>query len=471
MTDPSFQDSSNFHNLGLEYNLLSTLLWSNNAYYEVCDILSPHHFFYRDTQDIYREIEKRISAGEQVTSALMIDFFKNHKNFQKKEKEDFGLQILQDIESYGMRTFKGVYDYAQQIKKHYQRRVLRQNLEERTADCDHPVSSLSVEEIIQSLDSKNLELLTEGQNNESMSLSQALTESLKKAEMAYKGDQSLFLKTGIKSVDEIIVGLFPQKIFVVAGRPAMGKTSFVTKIALNVAKQNKVIAFFQLEMTPEEMASRIMANAVNLTYHDYVRGNFNQVKSDEINRVKPELAKLNIEIITRHNMTVERMRVECKKLKNRHGSLDLVILDNIGLMEVEDQRHNANIYSRVTQVSRKLKMFATEMNVPLIVLSQLNRESEKRSDNRPNLSDLRDSGAIEQDADIVGFLYREEYFLKRNMPDLSDIGAFEEWKKKMWEAEGKSELIIAKSRNGNTGTALLNFEGKQMEFLNRRYGE
>jgi len=327
---------------------------------------------------------------------------------------------------------------------------------------------------IESAEKKLYDLATNGQfGQNAVTFESALTAAIHSAEVAYKRDSHVVgVTTGFTKMDEWLGGMHPSDLVIIAGRPSMGKTVLGTNIAFNAAKtyllkQNEgaPAAFFSLEMSAEQLATRILSSESGVSSDKIRRG---EIKSDDFPRfieVSREIGKVGLFIDDTPALTVTALRNRARRLKRQHN-IGIIVIDYLQLLEGDGNSRNGDSrVQEISQISRSLKALAKELHVPVIAMSQLSRAVEQRDDKRPQLSDLRESGSIEQDADVVMFIYREEYYVARKRPS-EGTEKFLEWQKHMSEVQNKAEIIIAKQRHGPVGTLNLFFDGRTTRFGN-----
>lgn len=309
--------------------------------------------------------------------------------------------------------------------------------------------------------------------------STALKTAIDMASAAYMRDGGLSgIATGLRDLDKRMGGLQQSDLIVLAGRPGMGKTSLVTNIAFNIAdayqpeqqadgsfkaKNGGVIGFFSLEMSAEQLATRIISEQAEVPSSKIRRGDLTEADFDKLVNCTQTLQRIPLFIDSTGGISIAQLAARARRLKRQRG-LDVIIIDYIQLMQGSSAKASQNRVQEVTEITTGLKALAKELNVPIIALSQLSRQVENRDDKRPQLSDLRESGSIEQDADVVMFVYREEYYLKNQEPKLG-TEEYIKWEGAMNEVRGKAEVIIAKQRHGPTGTVSLGFEGQFTRFF------
>jgi replicative DNA helicase len=319
----------------------------------------------------------------------------------------------------------------------------------------------------------------------------ALTEAMTAAEAAYGREGKLTgVATGLGQLDQLLGGLHRSDLLILAGRPSMGKTALATNIAFNAAKAYReeiveghpkavdgaVVGFFSLEMSAEQLATRMLSEQAELSSEKIRKGEMNSTEFDRVLNVSHELEHLNFFIDDTPALSIAALRTRARRLKRTHG-LGLIIVDYLQLLNPSGKSRQENRVQEVSEITRGLKTLAKELDVPVVALSQLSRAVEQREDKRPQLADLRESGSIEQDADVVMFVYREEYYLTRTEParraeesDQKFNERHDAWKQRCEETYGKAEVIVAKPRHGPTGIVRLSFEGQFTKFGNLDVG-
>src|SRR2546421_7891872 len=308
--------------------------------------------------------------------------------------------------------------------------------------------------------------------------SQALTTAVDMAAKAFQRDGSLSgIATGLRDLDTKMGGLQASDLIIVAGRPGMGKTALATNIAYNIAKAHRaevqadgtmksvnggIVGFFSCEMSAEQLATRILAEQTSIASSSIRRGGITEADFEKIRDYSIELQSLPLYVDETGGLSISQLTARARRLKRQKG-LDVIVIDYIQLLQGSGKRGNDNRVQEVTEITTNLKALAKELNIPVIALSQLSRQVENRDDKHPQLSDLRESGSIEQDADVVLFVYREEYYLAMKEPR-PGTPEHEKWRLDMDLAYGKAEVIIGKQRHGPTGTVELQFEGQFTRF-------
>jgi replicative DNA helicase len=286
------------------------------------------------------------------------------------------------------------------------------------------------------------------------------------------------ISTGLIDMDKKLGGLHPSDLLILAGRPSMGKTSLATNIAFNVAKAYKkgkkhdgsegaveggVVGFYSLEMSADQLAARILSEASQVPSEQIRRGDMTETEFRRFVDAAKSLEACPLFIDDTPALPISQLAARARRLKRTHG-LDVLIIDYLQL--VRGTGRSENRVNEISEITMGMKAIAKELQIPVIALSQLSRQVENREDKRPQLSDLRESGSIEQDADVVMFVYREEYYKEREKPGDHDLEAMARWQEEMERLHGRAEVVIGKQRHGPIGTVDLSFEGKFTRFGN-----
>jgi replicative DNA helicase len=309
--------------------------------------------------------------------------------------------------------------------------------------------------------------------------SHALTESIRLAELAHKREGKIAgVPSGLIDLDRLLGGLHNSDLLILAGRPSMGKTALATNIAFHAATRSLddstqprlPVGFFSLEMSSEQLATRILAEQANLSSQKIRQGELSHTDFDQLVVASQRLERTPLYIDDTPAITVSNLRTRARRLKRQQG-LALIVVDYLQLMRPGGTSRSENRVQEVSEITRGLKAVAKELNVPVLALSQLSRAPEMREDKRPQLSDLRESGSIEQDADVVMFVFREQYYLERAEPARRPEEAedkfndrHDRWKERCEQVYGTAEVIVAKQRHGPTGTVRLSFDGQTTKF-------
>jgi len=301
------------------------------------------------------------------------------------------------------------------------------------------------------------------------------------ANAAYQREGHLSgLSTGLTDLDAKLGGLQNSDLIILAGRPSMGKTALATNIAYNIAKAYRteeqpdgsakvvdggVVGFFSLEMSAEQLATRILSEQAEISSEKIRRGMITEDEFRRLVRVSQEMSQIPLYIDQTGGISIAQLAARARKLKRQRG-LGLLVVDYLQLLTGSSRRSAEGRVQEVSEITTSLKALAKELNVPIIALSQLSRAVEQREDKRPQLADLRESGSIEQDADVVMFVFREEYYVERRKPSESNVEELLKWQQEMTLVHGKAEVIIGKQRHGPTGTVQLSFEANYTRFGN-----
>ncbi|HXQ07187.1 MAG TPA: replicative DNA helicase [Bradyrhizobium sp.] len=461
------------HNIEAEQALLGAILINNDAFYRVSDFLQPTHFYTPVHQEIYDTAASLIRMGKLANPVTLKTFV--------TEADLGGMTVSQYIARLAAEatTIINALDYGRTIYDHAIRRDLI-GIGEQMVNVayDAPVDFAPRAQIEES-ERKLFELAETGRYDGGFQgFAQAMKVALDMAANAYQRDGKLSgTATGLRDLDVKMGGLQRSDLIIVAGRPGMGKTALATNIAYNVAKAHRaevqadgttksvnggIVGFFSCEMSAEQLATRILAEQTGVSSSLIRRGGISQSEFDKIRDYTIELQHLPLYVDETGGLAISQLTARARRLKRQKG-LDLIVVDYIQLLQGSGKRGNDNRVQEVTEITTSLKALAKELNIPVIALSQLSRQVESRDDKHPQLSDLRESGSIEQDADVVLFVYREEYYLQNKEPK-PGTEEYAKWQAEMDHALGKAEVIIAKQRHGPTGTVRLHFEGQYTRF-------
>ncbi len=460
-----------------EIGLLGAILQNNRLFDRVADFLRPEHFAAPVNGRIYQAAKKMIERGQIADPVTMKALFE-----QDGSLEDIGGTTYLAHLAAAAASVVDIKDYGNLIYDLHLRRELidlGDNVigDAHRYDPDSPAAK-QIERAEEQLFSLAESGLTEGGIK---TFSQALTESIETAEAAHKRQGGLSgVPTGLERMDKLLGGLHRSDLLILAGRPSMGKTALATNIAFNAAQAKKDeengdatfhVAFFSLEMSAEQLATRILSEQTEITSEKIRRGELNQKQFDNIVVTSQKIETTPFFIDDTPAITVSTLRSRARKLKRQHG-LDMLVVDYLQLMHGEGVR-DGNRVQEISNITRGLKTIAKELDIPVIALSQLSRAVEQRENKRPQLADLRESGAIEQDADVVMFVFREEYYLSREEPSRHANEKedqfnerYERWRTRFEEVQNIAEVIVAKQRHGPIGRVLLQFDGSTTRFSN-----
>lgn len=462
------------HNIEAEQALLGAILVNNEAFYRVSDFLEPRHFFESVHQKIYEITSSLIRAGKVASPVTL-------KTFLPADADIGGLTVSQYLARLAAEatTVINAADYGRTIYDLALRRSLILIGEDLVNEAyDAPVDS-SPSKQIEEAEKKLYEVAESGRYEGGFQrFAQALTTAVDMAANAYARDGGLSgLATGLRDLDSKMGGLQSSDLIIVAGRPGMGKTSLATNIAYNVAQawqgevrpdghmstvNGGIVGFFSLEMSAEQLATRIISERTGITSSTIRRGSITEQDFELIKDTSIELQNLPFYVDETGGLSIAALAARARRLKRQRG-LDLIVVDYIQLLQGSSKRASEGRVQEVTEITTGLKALAKELNVPIMALSQLSRQVESRDDKRPQLSDLRESGSIEQDADVVIFVYREEYYLNNKEPR-PGTDEHAKWMLEMDAAHGKAEIIIGKQRHGPTGTVQVHFDANITRF-------
>jgi replicative DNA helicase len=464
------------HNIEAEQALLGAILVNNEAYYRVSDFLEPAHFFEPLHQKIFETAASLIRAGKAATPVTL-------KTFLPGEIDVGGLTMSQYLARLAAEatTVINAEDYGRTIYDLATRRSLIIIGEDVVnVAYDAPID-FPPRDQIEDAERRLYELAETGRYGAGFQyFASALTTAVDMAARAYQRDGKLSgLATALADLDRMMGGLQPSDLVILAGRPGMGKTALATNIAYNVAKHwqgevrpdgriatvnGGIVGFFSLEMSAEQLATRIISEQTEIPSYRIRRGEIDTGDFDKIAAAAREMETLPLYIDETGGLSIAQLAARARRLKRQRG-LDLMVIDYIQLMQGSSRRALEGRVQEVTEITTGLKALAKELNVPILALSQLSRQVENRDDKRPQLSDLRESGSIEQDADVVLFVFREEYYLKNREPRAGSDDHFK-WQADMEAVHGKAEIIIGKQRHGPTGTVQLQFKADVTRFSN-----
>lgn len=463
------------HNIEAEQALLGAILVNNEAFYRVSDFLQPTHFFEPIHQKVYQLARDLIRAGKLATPVTL-------KTFLDASVDIGGLTVSQYLARLAAEatTIINAEDYGRTVYDLSVRRALIQVGEDMVnVAYDAPVD-FSPRDQIEDAERRLYELAETGRYDGGFQrFAQALTTAIDMAAHAFQRDGKLSgVATGLDDLDRMMGGLQQSDLVILAGRPGMGKTALATNIGYNIAKawrgevkpdghtstvNGGIVGFFSLEMSAEQLATRVIAEQTGIPSNQIWRGGISESDFERIKDYSIELQNIPLYVDETGGLSVAQLAARARRLKRQRG-LDLLVIDYLQLLQGSTRRSAENRVQEITEITTKLKALAKELNVPILALSQLSRQVESRDDKRPQLSDLRESGSIEQDADVVLFVYREEYYHQMRKPLESNREKFAEWLAEADKVHGKAEVIIGKQRHGPTGTVELQFDAAVTRF-------
>lgn len=461
------------HSIEAEQQLLGAILTNNDIYDRVASIIGEQHFYDPVHARIYEVASARIARNALASPVTLKAFLEDDEGL----KELGGPAYLARLAGTAISAF-AVRDYAQMIYDLAIRRELiglGRDIADRAKRVE--VASEPREQIVDA-EQKLYQLAEQGQTERGFkSFLKAVTEAVNVTNEAYqRGGGMAGISTGLVDLDKQLGGLHPSDLLILAGRPSMGKTSLATNIAFNVAKAYKrglrsdgtegavdggVVGFFSLEMSAEQLAGRILAEASEISSHKIRQGDMTEAEFRKFVQAAKDLESCPLFIDDTPALPISQLAARARRLKRTHG-LDLLVIDYLQLCRGMSE----NRVNEIAEISMGMKAIAKELNIPVVALSQLSRNVESRDDKRPQLSDLRESGSIEQDADVVMFVFREEYYKEREKPGDHELDKLEEWKEAMERLHAKAEVIVGKQRHGPIGTVELSFTAEFTRFGN-----
>lgn len=463
-------------NLEAEQALLGAILVNNEACDRVSGFLSPEHFFEPLHARLFEAAATHIRAGKLASPVTLKTFFENDATLQ-----DIGGSAYLARLAAAATTIINAEEYGRTIYELAQRRTLIQVGTDIVNDSfDTPIDT-SPRELIERAEQELYQLAETGKYGQGFQpFGAALTNAIDMAAAAYERDGGLSgISCGLTDIDQKMGGLQRSDLIIIAGRPAMGKTSLATNIGYQVARNYRaehqadgttkvldggVVAFFSLEMSSEQLASRILSERAEIPSEKIRRGKISETEFQRLVEASQEMSSLPLYIDDTGGITIAQLAARARRLKRQRG-LGLIIVDYLQLLSGSSRKASEGRVQEITEITTGLKTLAKELDVPILALSQLSRQVEQRDDKRPQLSDLRESGSIEQDADVVAFVFREEYYLERRQPR-ENTPEFYEWQEEMDKVTGIAEVIIGKQRHGPTGTIKLNFQAELTRFSN-----
>lgn len=459
------------HNIEAEQALLGAILLNNGLLEKVADTLSPESFYDAMHGAIYAETSRMIAAGRTANAITM------RTTFETWEPISDAMTVPQYLgRLMANATSFDVKPYAQLIADLAMRRQVVVLAEEMMATAMDAPSDARGTDIIEEAERGLFEIVSRRADGREVAIDDAVDKALSSFADAYaRGGELVGVATGLVDLDRMMGGLCPSDLIILAGRPSMGKTALATKIAYNVARQSKKdkdgnlhpihVHFFSMEMSSDQLASRVIADESSMSSMALRRGNVSEEQFREVSNHAQSVKRASLTIDETGGITLASLAAKARRMKRRKGT-GLIVIDYLQLMGAAAGKRGQNRVQEITEITMGLKALAKELDVPIIALSQLSRQVETRADKRPQLSDLRESGSIEQDADVVMFVFREEYYVERERPDESDNVKYSEWQGRMTRSIGKAEVILGKQRHGPVGTVMLSFESTYTRFGN-----
>ena len=457
------------NNIEAEQAVIGSLLVNNEIYDEISLILDPEiqatfgdKFFDPMHQKIFNAIRSLIFKGMLANPITL-------KNYFKDEKDDINVsEYLVKITKFST-SVRQTIEYAKIIYDMFVRRELIKISEQAADDAKITDLENDGQSIIENTEKLLFDLAEKGSSNTSLvKFDDAMKQTIEMAQAAFKNEEGIVgVPTGLTDLDNKLGGLHQSDLIIIAGRPSMGKTSLATNIAYNAAKKlqdsgkKSSIAFFSLEMSSEQLSTRIISEQARISSDFIRRGRITDDQFDKFIETSKDIADLPLYIDETPAISVAALSNRARRIKRLHG-LDMILVDYIQLMRGSLNNRDGRV-QEISQITQGLKAIAKELSVPVVALSQLSRQVEQRDDHKPQLADLRESGSIEQDADVVMFVYREGYYLSRKEPREATV-EHAEWQAKMNEVAHLAQIIIGKQRHGPIGNVTLEFEERFTKF-------
>ena len=449
------------NNIEAEQSVIGSILLSNEIFDDINILIRSNNFYDPMHQKIFSAIEKLIYSGTLANPITLKNYFENEKD--ELNVPDYLVKITKFSTS-----SRQAIEYSKLIYDLFVKRELIKISENiidtaKLNDLDHDGQS-----IIENFEKSLFDLAEKGSFNSSIvKFDEAMKMTIEMASSAYKNEEGIVgVPSGLTDLDDRLGGMHKSDLLIIAGRPSMGKTALATNIAFNAAKKiqndgrKSSIAFFSLEMSSEQLSTRILAEQSRIKSNDIRRGRISEEQFDKFIETSKDISELPLYIDETPAISIAALSNRARRIKRLYG-LDMVVVDYIQLMKAANFKEGR--VQEISEITRGLKALAKELSVPVLALSQLSRAVELRDNNKPQLSDLRESGSIEQDADVVMFVYREAYYLERKEPRPATV-EHAEWQAKMSEVSNLAEILISKQRHGPTGNIMLEFEAMFTKF-------
>ncbi len=450
------------NNIEAEQAVIGSILVSNDIFDEINTIISSINFYDPMHQKIFEAVESLIYKGMLANPITL-------KNYFEDEKDELNVpEYLVKITKFSTSVRQAI-EYSKIIYDMFVRRELIK-ISEKTIDSAK-LNDLDTngQSIIESSERLLFDLAEKGSFNSSLvKFDEAMKQTIEMASAAYKNEEGIVgVPTGLRDLDDKLGGLHQSDLIIIAGRPSMGKTSLATNIAFNAAQKlqdsgkKSSIAFFSLEMSSEQLSTRIISEQARISSNDIRRGRISDDQFDKFLETSKNISELPLYIDETPAISIAALSNRARRIKRLFG-LDMIVVDYIQLMRGTTFNKDGRV-QEISQITQGLKAIAKELSVPVVALSQLSRQVEQRDDHKPQLADLRESGSIEQDADVVMFVYREGYYLSRKEPREATV-EHAEWQAKMNEVAHLAQIIIGKQRHGPIGNVTLEFEERFTKF-------
>ena len=451
------------NNIEAEQAVIGSILVSNDIFDDVSIIIDNKKFYDPVHQKIFAAIENLISKGMLANPITLKNYFENDNSLAELEGHEYLVKLTKFST-----TIRQAIEYSRIVYDMHIRRELIKISETMTENASNKILDLPGNKIIEDSERLLFDLAEKGSLNTSfIKFDQALNYTIEMASNAFKNEEGIVgVPTGLTDLDDRLGGMHNSDLLIIAGRPSMGKTALATNIAFHAAKKlqekgtKSSIAFFSLEMSSEQLSTRILAEQSRIKSNDIRRGRISEEQFDKFIETSKNISELPLYIDETPAISIAAMSNRARRIKRLHG-LDLVVVDYIQLMSAANTRDGR--VQEISEITKGLKALAKELSVPVLALSQLSRAVEHRDIKKPQLSDLRESGSIEQDADVVMFVYREAYYLEKLEPRPATV-EHADWQAKMNEVSNLAEIIIGKQRHGPTGNINVEFEAMFTKF-------
>jgi len=450
------------NNIEAEQAVIGSILVSNDIFDEISTIISSINFFDPMHQKIFEAIESLIYKGMLANPITL-------KNYFEDEQDDLNVpEYLVKITKFSTSVRQAV-EYSKIIYDMFVRRELIKISEQTIDSAKLNDLDTNGQTIIENSEKQLFDLAEKGSFNSSLvKFDEAMKQTIEMASAAYKNEEGIVgVPTGLRDLDDKLGGLHQSDLIIIAGRPSMGKTSLATNIAFNAAQKlqdsgkKSSIAFFSLEMSSEQLSTRIISEQARISSNDIRRGRISDDQFDKFLETSKNISELPLYIDETPAISIAALSNRARRIKRLFG-LDMIVVDYIQLMRGTTFNKDGRV-QEISQITQGLKAIAKELGLPVVALSQLSRQVEQRDDHKPQLADLRESGSIEQDADVVMFVYREGYYLQRKEPREATV-EHAEWQAKMNEVAHLAQIIIGKQRHGPIGNITLEFEERFTKF-------
>ncbi len=450
------------NNIEAEQAVIGSILVSNDIFDEINTIITSINFYDPMHQKIFEAVESLIYKGMLANPITL-------KNYFEDEKDDLNVpEYLVKITKFST-SVRQTIEYSKIIYDMFVRRELIKISEQTIDNAKLNDIDSNGQSIIESSERLLFDLAEKGSFNSSLvKFDEAMKQTIEMASAAYKNEEGIVgVPTGLRDLDDKLGGLHQSDLIIIAGRPSMGKTSLATNIAFNAAQKlqesgkKSSIAFFSLEMSSEQLSTRIISEQARISSNDIRRGRISDDQFDKFLETSKNISELPLYIDETPAISIAALSNRARRIKRLFG-LDMIVVDYIQLMRGTTFNKDGRV-QEISQITQGLKAIAKELSVPVVALSQLSRQVEQRDDHKPQLADLRESGSIEQDADVVMFVYREGYYLQRKEPREATV-EHAEWQAKMNEVAHLAQIIIGKQRHGPIGNVTLEFEERFTKF-------